>query len=159
LGAATHKDGSLQGGQLARLDQLRALVGNLPPELQLADGCGLSRGNEIQPLLVVEVLRSVLRGKDADAMLSALPVGGESGTLAERFHHTSLVGRVHAKTGWIRGASALSGMIQLGDRLRVFSILMNYDPKRDGLNRDLKSLQDRMVEAIAALPARAGLGQ
>lgn len=160
LAASTCKDGSLQGGLQARLEQLRALVGNLPAELQLTDGCGLSRGNDVQPIVVVEVLRAVLRGPDAAALLAALPVGGESGTLIERFRHSPVASRVHAKTGWIRGVSALSGVIQLdGQRLRVFSILMNYDSKRDGLNKDLKSIQDRLVEAIAALPGRGGQGQ
>jgi len=40
---------------------------------------------------------------------------------------------VHAKTGWIRGASALSGVLRLKDGgLRLFAILMRYDSKLDG---------------------------
>ena len=86
----------------------------------------------------------------AGALLRAcLPVAGQSGTLAERFTGTDLVGRVRAKTGWIRGASALSGMLERADgSVRYFSILMNYDPKKDGLNRDLKRLQEDIVRAI-----------
>ena len=36
---------------------------------------------------------------------------------------------------------------------RLFSILMSYDPTRGGLNRQLKKLQERIVEAMDRLPA------
>ena len=74
---------------------------------------------------------------------------GKSGTLEGRFLGTDLVGRVRAKTGWIRGASSLSGCVERKDgSVRWFSILMNYDPKADGLNRDLKRLQEDIVRAV-----------
>ena len=61
----------------------------------------------------------------------------------------ALVGRVRAKTGWIRGVSSLSGQVVRKDgTVRWFSILMNYDPKTNGLNKDLKAIQERIVQAI-----------
>jgi D-alanyl-D-alanine carboxypeptidase len=87
---------------------------------------------------------------------ACLPVAGQSGTLAERFHGTELVGRVRAKTGWIRGASALSGMVEGKDgTVRWFAILMNYDPKQDGRNKDLKRLQEQIVQVIERMPVGA----
>jgi D-alanyl-D-alanine carboxypeptidase/D-alanyl-D-alanine-endopeptidase (penicillin-binding protein 4) len=84
----------------------------------------------------------------------ALPVAGRTGTLEDRFLGTDLVGRVHAKTGWIRGASALSGLVERRDgSVRWFSILMNYDPKKDGFNKELKELQEKIVAAIDKLGA------
>ena len=72
--------------------------------------------------------------------------------MKKRFVGTDLVGRVRAKTGWVRGASSLSGMVELpSGATRWFSILMNYDPSRNGLNKDLKKLQERIVAAAVGL--------
>jgi len=91
----------------------------------------------------------VLRGEPRAALLAALPVAAESGTLEKRFAHSTVAGRVHAKTGWIRGVSALSGVLERGDGSRcLFSILMNYDPGKGGLNPQLKALQEQIVEAL-----------
>ena len=75
-----------------------------------------------------------------------MPAPGQ-GSLRNRFKGSKVAGKVLAKTGWIRGASTLSGYVDG----RPFSILMSYDPARNGLNRKLKALQDRMVAAMAAV--------
>ena len=74
--------------------------------------------------------------------------------LSARFVGSPVRSRVRAKTGWIAGASALSGVLETRDgHQRLFTILMNYNPARGGLNRQLKSLQERMVEAMDHLSA------
>ena len=94
-----------------------------------------------------------LRGL-GDALRDALPVAGRTGTLRSRFRGTDLVDRVRAKTGWIRGASSLSGVVTCADgERRWFSILMNYDRSRGGLNKDLKKLQEQIVAAAAGVRA------
>jgi len=64
---------------------------------------------------------------------------------------------VRAKTGFIRGASALSGVATtLGGRPLVFSILVGY-PRLDGLNdRVWKPLQDDLVERLVEWRPPAG---
>jgi D-alanyl-D-alanine carboxypeptidase/D-alanyl-D-alanine-endopeptidase (penicillin-binding protein 4) len=149
LGAHVRRDGSLAGGVAALQDAVQKLVGAMPSEATFVDGSGLSKQNRVTPgLLVVALLRA--HGQPAGALLRAcLPVAGQSGTLAERFTGSDLVGRVRAKTGWIRGASALSGLVERRDgSVRYFSILMNYDAKKDGLNKDLKRVQEDIVRAI-----------
>lgn len=149
-----HGDGSFAGGVQALRDSLRGLFGNLPPQVEICDGSGLSAGNRVTPAMLVELLRATLRGANARLLLDCLPVGGESGTLEKRFAGRDIGARVAAKTGWIRGASALSGVLHRQDGgIRAFSILMNYEPSRSGLNKQLKQLQERMVEAMDALPA------
>lgn len=156
LGARVGADGSLRGGMAAVRTQLLALVGNLPSEVVLEDGSGLSRDNKLTPALLATVVREALRGPGSGLFLASLPVGGESGTLDDRFTDKRLAGRVMAKTGWINGCSSLSGVVKLDDgRLRIFSILMNYEPSRGGLNRQLKELQEQMVEAMTRLAAGA----
>lgn len=152
LGRATRNDGSLAGGVAALHEQVRKFVGQVPADAVFVDGSGLSKQNRVTPgLLVVALVRT--HGQAAGALLrECLPVAGQSGTLAERFLGTPLVGRVRAKTGWIRGASALSGLLEQKDgSVRYFSILMNYDPRKDGLNKELKRLQEDMVRAIEQL--------
>jgi D-alanyl-D-alanine carboxypeptidase/D-alanyl-D-alanine-endopeptidase (penicillin-binding protein 4) len=151
---AQRGDGSLAGGLGALRAELEAMVGNLPPAVVLVDGSGLSRANRVTAAFVVEVLAAALRGAGAESFQAALPVAGESGTLEDRFARSPVEGRVFAKTGWIRGASALSGVLRRGDgTLRLFAILMNYDRDPGGLVRRLKDLQERIVEAVDALPA------
>ncbi len=156
LGARVAGDGSLRGGMAAVRTQLLSLVGNLPTDVVLEDGSGLSRDNKLTPALLATVVREALRGPGSGLFLASLPVGGASGTLDDRFTDKRLAGRVMAKTGWINGCSSLSGVVKLDDgRLRIFSILMNYDPSRGGLNRQLKELQEQMVDAMTRLPTGA----
>jgi D-alanyl-D-alanine carboxypeptidase/D-alanyl-D-alanine-endopeptidase (penicillin-binding protein 4) len=146
-------DGSLQGGVAAMQALLVRELGALPADVVLADGSGLSKTNRLSPQVLLQVLLATQRGPGANLLRQTLPIAGQSGTLAERFLGSDLVGRVHAKTGWIRGASALSGYVGLRDgSRRWFVILMNYDPNKNGLNKDLKQLQERMVAAIENLP-------
>jgi D-alanyl-D-alanine carboxypeptidase/D-alanyl-D-alanine-endopeptidase (penicillin-binding protein 4) len=151
LGAELLGDGSLQGGIEAMQRQLEELVGNLPRSTHLADASGLSRTNRVTPAMVVEVLLAATSAHPA--VLELLPRPGGEGTLAARFVGSNVASRVRAKTGWIAGTSALSGILETenGD-LRPFAILMSYDPQRGGLNAQLKKLQERMVEAMDRLP-------
>ena len=151
LGAELLGDGSLQGGIEAMQRQLEELVGNLPRSTHLADASGLSRSNRVTAAVIVEVLLAAVSAQPA--VLDLLPRPGGEGTLAARFVGSTVAARVRAKTGWIAGTSALSGILETknGD-LRPFAILMSYDPQRSGLNAQLKKLQERMVEAIDRLP-------
>lgn len=156
LGATVGNDGSLAGGLAVLQHTVAERFGGLPDGCQLVDGSGLSKDNRVTPGLLLAAMQASQRGPGAKTMRESLPIAGRSGTLEERFTKTDLVGRVHAKTGWIRGASALSGYVERRDgSLRWFSILMNYDPKKDGLNKDLKKLQEQMVAAID----RSGTGR
>lgn len=142
-------DGSLAGGMASMHQQLRRLVGELPPGVVLLDGSGLSKDNRLSPELLVAAMQAAAQLPGGRMLHDALPIAGRSGTLEERFRGTNLVGRVHAKTGWIRGASALSGALDRADgSRRWFAILMNYDPKQNGLNKDLKQLQEAIVAAL-----------
>jgi len=152
LGDHLTGDGSLAGGLAAMRAELEVLLGTIPEGVVLLDGSGLSKGNRLTPGTLVAALQACQRGHGGKVLRDALPIAGQTGTLEDRFVRTDLVGRVHAKTGWIRGASALSGIVEQSDgQVRWFSILMNYDPRKDGLNKDLKQLQEAMVAAIDKL--------
>jgi D-alanyl-D-alanine carboxypeptidase/D-alanyl-D-alanine-endopeptidase (penicillin-binding protein 4) len=118
-------------------------------EFVAVDGSGLSRDNRVSPRLLVAALSEVLAAAGGDAFLDCLAEGGRSGTLKDRFTEPWCAGRVRGKTGWIRGASTLTGVVT-GDsgRRYVFSILMNYDPRKSGFNRTLHDWQDQMVKVL-----------
>ena len=81
-----------------------------------------------------------------DVLAPHLPVAGRTGTLKQRFRG-DLIGKVRAKTGWIRGASALSGVVEA---LRE-ALVRDPDELRslaDGVNKDLKRLQEDIVAAV-----------
>jgi D-alanyl-D-alanine carboxypeptidase/D-alanyl-D-alanine-endopeptidase (penicillin-binding protein 4) len=152
LGAERRQDGSLAGGLAAMQGQLVELLGSLPAGVELQDGSGLSKGNRVTPSLLLVALQSSQQGPGGRVLRDCLPVAGRTGTLEGRFEGTDLVDRVRAKTGWIRGASALSGLVERRDgSVRWFAILMNYDPRKNGLNKDLKRLQESIVAAIDKL--------
>ena len=80
----------------------------------VVDGSGLSSKNLLPPRAVVELVTQIFEGdKRLSAIGKALPVAGQSGTLASRFTGSAAVarGKVTAKTGWITGAYALAGRI------------------------------------------------
>ena len=82
-------------------------------------------------------------------LATSLPIAGIDGSL-ERRMNGALRGKVRAKTGWIRGASSLSGHLTTrGGRRLVFALLMNYDESLDGLNTSLpKPSQDSLLELL-----------
>ncbi|MCH2107099.1 MAG: D-alanyl-D-alanine carboxypeptidase, partial [Planctomycetes bacterium] len=89
----------------------------------------------------------------AAALMQSLALAGETGTLEDRMGGTGAAGMVRAKSGFINGTSALSGVAMTeSERFLLFSILVNYKPKA-GLNRAVwKPMQDSICEAIVHGP-------
>lgn len=93
----------------------------------LADGSGLSRRNFVSAEALVRILEHVhADARHRDAFLQTLPIGGQDGTLRNRLRASWTAGNVHAKTGSISNARALSGYVRTrkGETL-VFSIVAN----------------------------------
>jgi D-alanyl-D-alanine carboxypeptidase/D-alanyl-D-alanine-endopeptidase (penicillin-binding protein 4) len=93
----------------------------------LADGSGLSRTNFVSAEALVGILEHVYGDPEQrERFLQALPVGGKDGTLRNRLKAAWTVGQVHAKTGSIASARALSGYVTTrGGETFVFSIVAN----------------------------------
>jgi D-alanyl-D-alanine carboxypeptidase/D-alanyl-D-alanine-endopeptidase (penicillin-binding protein 4) len=97
----------------------------------MKDGSGLSSDDRVSPAALIGVLRLIAgaAGTPATAQLhfiaGALPVGGWSGTLINRYttgNLASLAGRVRAKTGTLSTVSSLAGFVHdKSGRLLVFS--------------------------------------
>ncbi|MCR9247019.1 MAG: D-alanyl-D-alanine carboxypeptidase/D-alanyl-D-alanine-endopeptidase [bacterium] len=148
LGHEQLREGSLAAGVRAVRDQIEALAGPLPQNVKLADASGLSKNSRLTPRLLATVLHA-LRGESyGEAFRQALPIGGRTGKLHNRFTREPLRDHVFAKTGWVAGSSTLSGYVDVGAARYTFSILMNYDRRKGGLNKDLKRQQERIVAGI-----------
>lgn len=148
LGHAHGGSGTREGGARATRLALERL--GVPTEGYVqVDGSGLSRDNRISPEQLTALIEAVLRrgGKTAMAYVDSLAMAGESGTLENRRGQ----GKLRAKTGFIAGTSALSGLVESADgRTLVFSILVDY-PRFEGLNRSCwKPMEDEIVAALAA---------
>ena len=82
------------------------------------------------------------RAGPASTLAGALPVAGETGTLADRLKGTPAVGRVKAKTGTLQGVGALAGYATGRDGSALtFAIIVNA-PRAD-------SDADRLWSAVA----------
>jgi D-alanyl-D-alanine carboxypeptidase/D-alanyl-D-alanine-endopeptidase (penicillin-binding protein 4) len=113
--------------------------------VRIVDGSGLSRLNRLTPATLVALLRkgygdTALR----EVLFSSLPVAGRTGTLRRRMRGSVAAGRVIAKTGTTREASALAGYVK---RRYVFAILQNGSPVSHWAAR---RAQDRFAAVLAA---------
>jgi serine-type D-Ala-D-Ala carboxypeptidase/endopeptidase (penicillin-binding protein 4) len=113
--------------------------------VRLADGSGLSGLDRLTAAAVVALLEAGLAdGELRDSFLQSLAVAGVSGTLEDRMETRPARGRVIAKTGTTRTASALSGFVR--DRY-VFAVLQNGRPISAYWAR---LAQDRFATTLAA---------
>ncbi|MBF4613788.1 D-alanyl-D-alanine carboxypeptidase/D-alanyl-D-alanine-endopeptidase [Curtobacterium sp. VKM Ac-1376] len=93
-----------------------------PTGIVIKDGSGESASNAVSPNFVAHLMVQVAAGaKGLGTLANALPVSGQSGTLASRFTGANAVarGKVHAKTGWIDSANTLGGYIDAADGSRL----------------------------------------
>ena len=91
-------------------------------KLVIKDGSGLSANNAVSPLFIAQLLGIVNDGfNDFEIIAQALPVSGESGSLADRFKgdNADAVGKVRAKTGWIKTGYTLAGIIDAKDGTKL----------------------------------------
>lgn len=151
MGHALMGQGTREGGRAATARALTKL-GISTEGLVQVDGSGLSRDNRVSARQITALIDAVLRrdARSAQLFLDSLAVGAETGTLDGRMKKGDLAGRVHAKTGFINGTGALSGLVETraGKRL-VFSILVEY-PTIEGLNkRCWKPMEDAICEELA----------
>ena len=96
------------------------------PRSRVDDGSGLGRNSLVAPRLVTKLLQREYASTDRDLWISLLPVGGEDGTLEHRLCCLSDGSVIHAKTGTLGRAIALSGYADSKTSgWLAFSILVN----------------------------------
>ena len=130
-----------------------AAWGVRPDAYAIRDGSGLSRHDYLTPHAIVQVLSEVRHYAFFQTYLDALPVAGVDGTL-ERRMRSFAQGRVHAKTGTIDKARALSGYVATADgELFIFSIIANnFSVANREVDRVAESIVERLVNMRRAAP-------
>lgn len=145
LGAYVKGRGSISAG-LDVIREMLTILGHRPDEYEIADGSGLSNKNRLTPKIITDLLCFMYNHKSSKIFIDSLAVSGVSGTLKKRLTWPPYTSKIKAKTGYIAGASALSGYAYtLGGEVLAFSILIN-DFKTN--NRDIKILQDSICKIL-----------
>jgi D-alanyl-D-alanine carboxypeptidase/D-alanyl-D-alanine-endopeptidase (penicillin-binding protein 4) len=114
------------GTREAGLEEMTALfkeAGASAGDARLEDGSGLARNVMVAPRLMTRILAHLYASKYREAFISLFPIGGEDGTLKNRMADHP---EIHAKTGTLSRAIALSGYVESKTRgWLAFSIIVN----------------------------------
>jgi serine-type D-Ala-D-Ala carboxypeptidase/endopeptidase (penicillin-binding protein 4) len=112
------------------------------------DGSGLSGHDLVTPQATVRLLQYASAQPWFADWKKSLPVGGEDGSLVERFGKAPLKDHVFAKTGTLGEARALSGYLDTASgRTVIFSIMVGNHMPHSNTDREV---MDKIVAAIAA---------
>jgi serine-type D-Ala-D-Ala carboxypeptidase/endopeptidase (penicillin-binding protein 4) len=134
VGVAVAHAGTFADGAAAVTRTIKELGVTAPFEIH--DGSGLSRENRIAPLALVQVLGLALdpAHPELNAIATALPVAGFTGSLTNRFDQPfpDSRGLVRAKTGTLTGVSSLAGIaVDQDGHEMLFALMADRIAKQD----------------------------
>jgi D-alanyl-D-alanine carboxypeptidase/D-alanyl-D-alanine-endopeptidase (penicillin-binding protein 4) len=118
--------------------------------MSVIDGSGLSRFNQITATQLTQVLRQAWYDTDvADYFFDGLPTSGmQGGSLKRRMGSKDMLGKVKAKTGTMKGVTALAGYVETHTReVLAFSIIVNG---YSGSSGQYRILQDKICQVLRA---------
>jgi D-alanyl-D-alanine carboxypeptidase/D-alanyl-D-alanine-endopeptidase (penicillin-binding protein 4) len=146
-GAAVTGDGStVNGARVVRAFLLHAGVDK--DDFVFFDGSGLSGHDLVAPRATARLLLFATTQPWFADWKRTLPVGGEDGSLVERFGKVPLKDHVFAKTGTLGEARALSGYLDCASgKTVIFSIMDSAHTPRSNADREA---MDKIVGLIAA---------
>jgi D-alanyl-D-alanine carboxypeptidase len=123
-----------------------------PAQIVVIDASGLSRQNKVTAHVLAQLLYKIHSDPVLSKLIESLPVGGESGTLRNRYIETApdAVGLVKAKTGTLTGTVSLAGYVQSGDREYAFVIIADKIRRTNSASDRARKTLDRYLAKIAA---------
>jgi D-alanyl-D-alanine carboxypeptidase/D-alanyl-D-alanine-endopeptidase (penicillin-binding protein 4) len=109
---------------------------------QVIDGSGLSRRDVISAEALLLILQHMQDPAARSAFVSALPVAGVDGSLANRMRDTAAAGNVRAKTGTMSNIRSLAGYATTrdGERLAFVAIVNNFEGPGAAANQALDAI-------------------
>ena len=148
LGAAVLNDGSTVSGARVIRAFLTTRAGLDPDDFIFFDGSGLSGHDLVAPRATARLLQFASTQPWFADWKRTLPVGGEDGSLVERFGKSPLKDHVFAKTGTLSEARALSGYLDCASgKTVIFSIMVSAHTPGSSADR---VAMDKIVGLIAA---------
>jgi len=133
------------GSTTAGVQVARATLADIGVEATMVDGSGLSRSDRVAPRELVTLLDELAQREEGPALRASLATAGRTGTLEDRMERTPAQDDCVAKTGTLRGVSALSGYCNTaGGDVVAFSFIENGVCEYCATD-----VEDRMVAAIA----------
>ena len=122
----------------------------------IADGSGMSRENRVTTKTMTSWLKVLAAQKSWDAFEASLATPG-NGTLKRRFLNTNLTSTLRAKSGYLNGVYALSGVLEHPSGRRIaFSVILNDIKQGTGSRAAKPFIKDVVVEIDAWLDEQAG---
>jgi D-alanyl-D-alanine carboxypeptidase/D-alanyl-D-alanine-endopeptidase (penicillin-binding protein 4) len=145
-GAAVLGDGStVNGARVVRAFLEHAGVDK--DDFVFFDGSGLSGHDLVAPRATARLLQFAATQPWFADWKRTLPIGGEDGSLVERFPKAPLKDHVFAKTGTLGEARALSGYLDCASgKTVIFSIMVSAHTPRSNADREA---MDKIVGLIA----------
>ncbi len=121
-------------------------------DVQIFDGSGLAETNRVTCDALASILTS---GSPDDELGQSLSIGGNRGSLANRFVDSPADGRVMAKTGTLRQVLALTGYVASGvagndDEFVSFAYIVNDDVIETD---QILAIQDTFMASLAQYPS------
>jgi serine-type D-Ala-D-Ala carboxypeptidase/endopeptidase (penicillin-binding protein 4) len=116
--------------------------------LNLKDGSGLSRKNNITAQALAQSLAAAKKEPWYPEFYASFPVAGETGTVAGRFRKTAASGNLRAKSGTLEKVKAFSGYATTASGREVaYSLLINhYSGSHTDLMKEIEMLLLKMCE-------------
>jgi len=144
-----NKVGTWQEGARAVDEILSEKTGIDFDQLRLVDGSGISRYNLMTPRQMILMLNYIYHNAKLNtAIITALPESGIDGTLESRMAEISTIGKVHAKTGTLKGVSTLAGFItNKKGQVFAFTIFFNrfLEPEHE-----YQDIEDKICQILAS---------
>jgi len=145
LGREVVGQGTFQGGGLA-IGKFLEKLGIYAGTYAVADGSGLSRETKYSAKIMTEVLSHMYKSPELVTFRDSLPLAGYNGTMQERLDEPEFRGKVRAKTGYIAGASGLSGYaLAANGKALIFSMIFN---NINGYRYSIRPLQDDICRVL-----------
>jgi len=138
-GYVTDRDGSLY---------IVVAILNDDAGLVLENGSGLSREERIRPTQLAAVLRAALASPWAPEFVASLPIAAVDGGVQTRLRGGAAARRARLKTGTLRNASALAGVVKDTRGESYILVAMVND---DAAAKDVaRPVLDALVEWVAS---------
>lgn len=144
----TQQPGSWSTGSQVITMLLTEKLGQEARGVRIVDGSGLSKDNQVSPMVLARWLASMQQDKSigAEFLASMARADDKDARISKRFVDRRLASTVYAKTGYIKNVLCLSGYVVRGDRTIAYSVLVNEIGATPG--QRVKDFQEDVVVTI-----------